>query len=104
MENKDAHRRKIEALLKEWEAKIDGLLAQADAAAASARSRYQEHLPALQAQLEVARQKLHELKGEGGEAWEEIKDGMEEVWEDLKQAFDKAAAKSSGKDDKPPRA
>lgn len=99
MENKDVYRRKIEALLKEWEDKIDTLLTKADEATAGARSRYQEHLPVLQAKLEVARHKLHELKGESGEAWEEIKDGMEDAWADLKQAFEKAAAKFHDKND-----
>ena len=100
MENKDAYRRKIEALLKEWEDKIDVLITKADAATASARSRYHEQLQALQAKQKVARHKLHELKAESGEAWEEIKDGMEEAWTDLKQAFEKAAAKFSDEDDK----
>jgi hypothetical protein len=99
MENKDVYRRKIEALLKEWEDKIDELLAKADEATAGARSQYHEHLQTLQAKQEVARHKLHELKGESGEAWEEIKDGMEDAWADLKQAFEKAAAKFHDKND-----
>ena len=103
MENKDAYRRKIEALLKEWEDKIDVLITKADAATATARSRYHEQLQTLQAKQEVARHKLHELKEDSGEAWEEIKEGMEEAWTDLKQAFEKAAAKFSDGDDKPPR-
>jgi hypothetical protein len=81
MENKDVYRRKIEALLKEWEDKVDVLIIQADAATVSARSHYDEQLQALQAKQEVARQKLHELKGESGEAWEEIKEGLEEAWD-----------------------
>ena len=103
MEKKEAYRRQIEALLKEWEDKIDVLLTKADAATASARSRYQEHLQALRAKQEVAHQKLRELKEDSGEAWEEIKEGMEEAWDDLKEAFEKAAAKFSDEDDKRPQ-
>ena len=95
MENKDTYRRKIDALLTEWEDKIDILVTKADTATAGARSRYQEQLQALQAKQEVARHKLDELKEDSGEAWEAIKEGMEEAWDDLKEAFEKAATKFS---------
>ena len=95
MDNKDAYRRKIEGLLSEWENKIDTLLDKAEAATASARSHYYEQRQILDAKQEVIRRKLCELKEEGGEAWEEIKDGMEEAWKDLHGAFEKAAAKFS---------
>lgn len=79
MDNKDTYRHTIEALLTEWEDKINVLITKADVATAAARSRYQEQLQALQAKQEVARHKLRELKEDSGEAWEEIKEGMEEV-------------------------
>lgn len=96
MEEKDrreAYREKREAQLREWAAKLDAWQARAQKAKAEAKIRYQEEVDDLRGRLRAARQKLDALRDAGGDAWEDLRAGMDEAVRDLKRAFERASSK-----------
>jgi nucleotide-binding universal stress UspA family protein len=92
-DKKKAYQEKIEAQLKEWSAKIDNLKAKGDKAKAEAKTIYRKQIKNLSLKQEATRQKFQELKGSGGEAWEELRVGVDKALEDLKGAFNRAKSK-----------
>jgi nucleotide-binding universal stress UspA family protein len=88
-----AYAEKLEAQLKEWGTEIDILKAKAEKAKAEAKIKYYESIQDLRAKQESLGQKLQELKGPGGEAWEEVKTGVDRAVKDLKEAFKRAQSK-----------
>ncbi len=93
MDKKQAYREKMEAQLKEWDARIDQLKAKAQQAKADAKIEYQEELETLRAKKAVMIQKLEELKNSSEEAWQVVKTGVENAASELKGAFERASSK-----------
>jgi len=93
LDKKKAYQDKIEAQLKEWSAKIDKLKVKGDKAKAEAKTLYRKQIKNLSIQQEATREKLQELKGAGGEAWEELRVGVDKALADLKGAFNRAKSK-----------
>ena len=87
---KDAYQEKIQAELREWQARVDTLKARADKAEAEKKVEYYEQIEALRSRQEQARQKLEELQAAGESAWEDLKAGVDSALEDLGQAVGKA--------------
>lgn len=90
MEDKSAYRQKLEAKLDQWAAEIDKLQAKAAEAGADARVEYQRQVDELRDKQKDARAKLDELDDAGGDAWEDLKGGIEKAWEDLGSAVSAA--------------
>ena len=84
---------KLEAQLKEWEAKIGVLRAKAEKAEAETRIKYYKQIEKLQVKQKETQKKLLELKNSGEDAWESVKDNFEKTWHDLKQSFDNVFAR-----------
>lgn len=93
MPTKEAYKKKLEAQLDEWDAKIDVLKAKANKADASARVEYQETIEDLKKKRAVAKDKLQELREASSEAWEDLKEGLEQVWADLGAAIKSASSR-----------
>lgn len=93
MSEKSAYRQKLEAQLDQWRAEIDKLEAKAVEAGADARAEYEERVKALQGQQDAARAKLGELDEASGEAWKELKSGIEKAWDNLGNAVENAKEK-----------
>jgi chromosome segregation ATPase len=93
MELKDAYQDKMNARLREWQAKIDALKARADQAEAEKKIQYYEEIETLRTKQQKVQQKLEELRSAGAGAWEEVKAGAEEAWTDLEDAVRRAADK-----------
>lgn len=74
MDTKQAYKDKLEAQLEEWRAKIAQLKAQAD-------------------KKEAVEHKLKELANASGEAWRELKSGVEKAVDDLKVSLKEASSK-----------
>ncbi len=72
MSTKEAYQKKIEAQVKEWEAKIDVLKAKMATANAEQRIRYEKQIEAVQAKRQNLRDKFNTLKNSGENAWEEL--------------------------------
>jgi len=93
MELKDAYQDKMNARLREWQAKIDALKARADQAEAEQKINYYEEIETLRTKQQKVQQKLEELRSAGEGAWEEVKAGVEVAWTDLEDAVQRAADK-----------
>lgn len=91
-EMKDAYVAKMEAQLKEWNAKVADVKAKAEKAAAQGRVDYQNRLAQakLDEKQEQARRKLEEMKAAGEERWEALKGGIEGAWSELRKGVDSA--------------
>lgn len=87
---RDAYIEKMEAQLREWNAKIDQLKAKGDIAKADAKVKYYKKVKDLTEKSEGMRRRLDEMKVSGIEAWDELKLGLEKAWIDLKSALDRA--------------
>lgn len=90
---KETYQAKMEAQLKEWQAKIDVLKAKAEKAEADAKIRYNEEIESLQAKQHHMAQKLDELRSSSESAWEDVKAGVEMAWKDLKHGVEHAMEK-----------
>ena len=90
---KQAYVDKIEPQLKDCGEKIEELKGKAVHVQAEARAKHEQHVEEALKKLEHARVKLNELKNSSGEAWHELKVGVDKAWDDFRQAFENAAAK-----------
>ncbi len=92
-ETKQSYQEKMESQLKEWAVKIDLLKAKADKAKASAKVKYDEQIKELRAKQGIFEQRLQEMKGLGGEAWKEVRTGVDQALDDLRDAIKRARSK-----------
>jgi len=91
MKNREEYIDKLAAQLKEWSAKVDELESKARLAKADVKADYDNQIKQLKDKQNAAKNKLQELKGASGEAWDTLKAGAETAWTDMKNAV--AAAK-----------
>jgi hypothetical protein len=80
---------KMEKQLKQWGAKLDDMVAEAEDASAEARRDYRKRIDHLKSKHQAAKLKLDELRAAGGDKWETLKAGIESAWEELEGAFEK---------------
>ncbi|SIO47504.1 hypothetical protein SAMN05444722_2420 [Rhodovulum sp. ES.010] len=95
MDEKDAYRQKIQARLDQWRAEIDKLQAKAVEAGADARVEYDKQIEKLRARQAEAQDRLDELDSSRGEAWKDLKSGIEKAWNELESAVKSAANRFS---------
>ena len=93
MSMKEAYEQKLQAQLDEWSAEIDKLKAKADSAEADAQLEYYKKIEELRLMRETAVNKLTELKDAGGDAWEDLKAGIDSSWDSLGNALKSAASR-----------
>lgn len=93
MTDREAYRRMMEAQLDEWEAEIQKLSAKARKSQAQAEIDYDQAIRNLEDKREVVRSKLDELSRASGDAWEEMKRGLEIARADLKASVANASQK-----------
>ena len=91
METVEAHVGKMEAELKSWGAKLDALVAKADAAGTEAKIDYRNRLEDVTARYKAAQSQLHKLQAAGSGKWDTFKTDVESAWSDLESAFKKLA-------------
>lgn len=88
-----AYEEKLDAQVKEWSAEIALLKAKAENAQADVKVECVTKIDALQQKSDIAKAKLHELKGAGDETWEDLKTGVQKAWKEVNNAFHDIAAK-----------
>jgi hypothetical protein len=81
----------MEADLRRWGAKLDQLMAQADAAGGEAHTDYRKRVDDMQVKYEAAQDRLAELKAAGRGKWQFLQGGVESAWAELEAAFRKLA-------------
>lgn len=89
---KEAYLLNREAELKEWDAEITQLMAEAEQGPTHFDLKQLKSLVITQA---VVHEKLQELKQARGAAWETVKIGLENAWNDLRSGMPSTAAKYS---------
>jgi uncharacterized protein YicC (UPF0701 family) len=93
MKTKEEYIESLASELKEWSAQIDLLTAKAETATAEAKLKYAEELDALRAKKQAAAEKIKELEGASGDAWETVKETAERVWDDVRTGLASVASK-----------
>jgi len=93
MATKEADQRKLEAQLKEWDAKLDLFSAKAQKATADAQIKYENELESLKSKRAAARQTFEAPGKRSENACKDMKDGVEKVWDEMSRAIEKAAAR-----------
>jgi hypothetical protein len=89
---KAAYQQKLEAQLKEWDAKLDQLTVRAKRMKTDTRIRLEKELRSLKAKRVAAQKKLDELRKHGEGAWEDLRDGAEKAWGDISESLGKVVA------------
>lgn len=90
MNDKDLYREKFEAILKEVKAQIDLLEAKADQVKAESKIEFKQQIQSLRQKRDSLSQKVDQFKQSSGEAWQDLKAGLESASKDLKGALGKA--------------
>ena len=91
-EQMQAFREQTEARLAEYEQEIDQLQAKAEKLEGDAKAKAEQQLTQLRQKRDAVSEKLKELSSSSGNAWEQIKSGIDAAMEDLGNAYKKAAA------------
>lgn len=84
---------RMERKLDDWGDEVEKLRGKVDKLGSEAKGKFQEQAEELRVKQESARQKLHELRKAGGEAWEDLQGGAEAALDDLKKTLDKVVKK-----------
>ena len=79
----EANVEKMEAQLKLWAERIDGLAAKTGKSGAKSQIEYQLRIDDLKIKRVMAQAKVDEFKAAGSEKWEEFRAGIERAWSDL---------------------
>lgn len=97
-----AYREKADAELRAWNARVDQLLAKAQAMKASGKIQFHDKMERLREQRSRVNDKFDELKETGGETWNEIRENFEKAHRELSSAFHATidAFRESGEDEK----
>ena len=93
MKTKDEYIDSLTSELKEWSAQIDILTAKTENLATQAKLKYIEELSILRAKVDTAAEKLKELEGESGDAWETVKETADKVRDDIRVGLADVASK-----------
>jgi predicted nuclease with TOPRIM domain len=94
-EQMQAFRKQMESKLNEYGDKIDQLQAKAEELGGDAKAKAEQELSALRKKRDEVSEKLNELGSSSGNAWDQIKSGIDAAMEDLGNAYKKAAAEFS---------
>jgi myosin heavy subunit len=91
-EQMQTFREQSQSKLAEFEKKIDGLKAKAEGWEGDAMVAAEQQLTALRLKRDQLSEKLKELGSSTGNAWEQLKSGIDAAMDDLDNAYEKAAA------------
>lgn len=86
MSDEKWNRKKLEDQLSELGAQINDLIRRLETAA-------EKEAETLRPRLKLAQERLHELKQTSGEAWQDLKPGIEKAWDELQKSFNQAASR-----------
>jgi len=94
-EQMQAFREQMETKLTEYKKGIDDLQAKAEGLGDDAKAKAEQQLTALRQKRDEVSEKLKDLRSSSGNAWEQLKSGIDAAMEDLGNAYKKAAAEFS---------
>ncbi len=94
-EQMQAFREQTETRLSEYKKEIDQLQVKAEKLEGDAKAKAEQQLTALRQKRDEVSEKLKDLSSSSGNAWEQLKSGIDAAMEDLSNAYKKAAAEFS---------
>jgi len=92
-DKRDAYVEKMKARLDGWNAEIDKLEARARQAQADAKVDYQEQIDALKEKRQKLTEQFDDLRRTGGDAWEDMKAGLENAADSMSEALHSARSR-----------
>lgn len=93
MSARDAFAQKCRAKSRQLQADINRLEAKADEVDAETRLRYQAEIVDLKRRRDEADRKLEQLMTSSGNAWNDLRAGVEHAWDNLADAVRRAEAR-----------
>jgi hypothetical protein len=78
---------RMEAQLKQWNARLSEAIARGKAAGQEARLESRKRMDELKEKLDVAQDRLGEVKKAGAEQWEALRAGVENAWKQAEASF-----------------
>ena len=93
MFDKDEMKARTEAAMKEWQAQIDKLHAQAKEMQGAGEAKYREQIAELEKSRDEMRGKMNEAMNASEDAWKEMQGGFENAWKSISDSFEKARKK-----------
>ena len=94
-EQMQAFQEQTEIRLAEYKKEVDQLQAKAEKLEGDAKAKAEQQLTALRQKRDEVSEKLKDLSSSSGNAWEQLKLGIDAAMEDLGNAYKKAAAEFS---------
>ena len=88
--DKQTIKEQLEKELETWQTKMDEAKVQMHLGMKDAEDKIKPHVERLDQELNEARSKAEELGKSSGDAWEEVKEGLESSIDIMKMAFDSA--------------
>lgn len=93
MRDREEYVRKMHAKLNELNAEIDLLAAKAGEVAAGVQQEFREQIGLLKVKQAAVRHKLGELNDSRGNAWHDMKSGIDLAWNAIREALDSARSR-----------
>jgi len=93
MNEKEAYEQKQQARLDEWSAEIDKLKAKAEQANADAKIRLMDDIKKAEVIQQKAKARLADLRASTGDAWKDIKRGLDDASDSLGESLRSAASR-----------
>ena len=87
---RDEYQKQIEAQLKEYDQKLDGLEVKARTVTQEAKALFNQEIEALRERQRAAHDKLDKLSTATGKAWEDLQSGTDAAMDDLAKAYHEA--------------
>lgn len=84
---REAYLDRVEAQIKEWDADFEKMKAKAQIASAEARIEYYNKVEGLKARSDQFKTEFARVKESSGEAWEELKGGLDKAYNELSSTF-----------------
>jgi ElaB/YqjD/DUF883 family membrane-anchored ribosome-binding protein len=93
MDKKEEYRKKLEAQLKEWKARIDALEARGAKLGSEAKTELMREIGELRQRKGIVKEKWNELQKVSGDSWDSMKEGVEKAVTELKGALDRVISR-----------
>jgi DNA repair exonuclease SbcCD ATPase subunit len=92
MEKRDEYKRKLEAQLAEWTARLEELKGRSEKLGAEARAEMERRIKELRSRRGEVQEKLDAFRDGGEEAWGHLRSGLEKAMEELKTGVAEAVS------------
>lgn len=90
MESKSSYQQRMRNQFQEWGGRVDRILEKVER---HAQGGYDVLVREIKDKRSVVSERLSTLEKSSGEAWRDLKPGLEDAWDDLRQAVEKAATR-----------